>query len=981
MSKPTDLVQGTLDLLILKTLAVQPQHGWAIAQRIRQLSNDVLQVNQGSLYPALHRLEQQAWIRAEWGESENKRRAKYYSLTRAGRRQLERESASWDRLSTATSASLRSLLRLSALERELEDELRFHIDIQIQENLAAGMTPEQARAAARREFGSPALHQDECRDARGITLIENFLEDFRHAIRGLRRDPFLACAATATMALAIGATTTVFSIADSILIRPLPYPNADRIDWISEGSGPAHEEVAVAPDYYRLREQNRIFEEVGNCWPLIINWTGVEHPERLHGAYVPHSFFGVMGTAPLMGRSISPADEGPGKPPVAVLSYDFWRSRLGSDPHILGKTVALERLPHTIVGVMPQGFDFPHGTQIWVASNVDEAADREISLTRGIRILLIVARRRADVTTQQAKAEMRRLSTSVQADYQIFKATHFRTDLSIMAVPLQQHLTGALRPALLALTGAVGLVLLIACVNIANLLLARAAARQRALAVRLALGSGRARIARQMLTESLALALPGALLGVALAWIAVHVLDAAKPAILVRYPPISMDWRVLAFTFALTLITSLLFGSAPAWFASGIHIQEVLKAAGLTHTTGHGAARLRKLLLVAELAVSLILLIGAGLLARSFLHLAHTDLGFRTDHLLTFRVRPIGPFDREYTRFFVQLLDRMKSVPGAQSAALLGDIPLSDENPISNGRIRVEGRPPVPVTELPVANITQVSPEYFRTLEIPLDKGRLFDSRDATSAPIRVVVNEALVHRVFPGEDPLGRRMVFGLGLNPVTWTIIGVVANVHGSALGADPPPMIYRCTCNDGRLFGAGFAIRTAGDPKAAVRDVEAAVRSVDRDQPIFDVETMDERRDAAMAPPRFQLLLIGTFAALAVLLAVAGIYGVMSYLVNRRTREIGIRIAMGARPADVLRIVLGESTLLSLCAVVAGLAGASALTRYLKSMLYGITELDSATFAATPVLLLLVVLIVSFGPARRAARIDPVGALKDE
>lgn len=876
---------------------------------------------------------------------------------------------------------LRSLLRKDAIDGELEEELQFHIDLQVERNIAAGMTPGQARVAALRDFGGRAVHQDECHDARRTRLLEDFFEDFRYALRGLRRDPFLASAATATLALAIGATTTVFSIADSILIRPLPYPNADRIDWISEASSPAHEDIAVAPDYYRLRERNRIFEEVGNCWPVIFNWTGVEHPEQLHGAAASHSFFRVMGTAPFLGRYVSPADEGPGKPAVAVLSYDFWRNRLGSDPRIIGKTVALERLPHTVVGVMPQGFDFPHGTQIWVASDIDEAADRQISLARGIRILLIVARRRPEVTSLQAEAEMRRLSASLRADYQIFKATQFRTDLSVTTVPLQQHLTGPLRPALLVLTGAVGLVLLIACVNVANLLLARAAARQRALSVRLALGSGRGRIARQMLTESLTLALPGALIGVALAWIAVRVLDGAKPTILVRYPPISIDWRVLAFTFAMTLVTSLLFGSAPAWFASGIHIQEVLKAAGLTHTAGHGAARLRKLLLVAELAISLILLIGAGLLARSFLHLAHTDLGFRTDHLLTFQVRPIGLFERDYTRFFVQLLDQMKNIPGAQSAALLGDIPLSDDNLRGTGRVRIEGRPPVPVAELPLANITQVSPEFFHTLEIPLLSGRLFEARDATSSPIRVVVNEAFVHRIFPGEDPLGRRMVFGLGPNPDTWTIIGVVANVRTGALGADPPSMAYRCSCNGGRLFRGGFAIRTAGDPKAAVHDVEAAVRSVDRDQPIFDVETMDERRDAAMAPPRFQLILIGTFAALAVLLAVAGIYGVMSYLVSRRTREIGIRIAMGARPADIVRMVLGESTVLGFCAVVAGLGGAWALTRYIKSMLYGITELDSVTFVITPVLLALVLLAASLGPARRASRVDPISVLKDD
>ncbi len=500
-----------------------------------------------------------------------------------------------------------------------------------------------------------------------------------------------------------------------------------------------------------------------------------------------------------------------------------------------------------------------------------------ISPARGIFIVSVLARRKPDVTTRQTATDMNRLTFTIRAEYpKEFRKTGFRTDLTIAAAPLQEHLTGQVRPALLILTGTVGLVLLIACVNLANLLLARAGSRQRELAVRLALGSGRGRIIRQMLTESLVLAVPGGLAGIGLAWLSVYVLNATKPAILVRYPAISMDWHVLAFTIALTLATSLLFGVAPALSAAGIHIQEALKSAGLTHSGTRGATRLRRILVVAEIGVSLVLLIGAGLLGRSLVHLAHTELGFPADHLLTFRVNPIGlSFDRNYGPFYADVLDRLKHLPGVRSATLAADIPLSDEDFYQSGRIRVVGRPLVAFVDRPIINNTMVSPEFFRTLEIPLRSGRIFDSHDFVqpwSSEIvnyalvprePVVVNEAFVRQVFPGEDPLGRRIGFGPDQINVTWTIVGVVGNIRGAALGADPPSMIYRCTCAGSPVSRAGFMVRTAGDPEAAIRAVEQQVRAVDRDQPISDVKTMDQRRDAALAPERFQVILIGSFA----------------------------------------------------------------------------------------------------------------------
>ncbi len=831
-------------------------------------------------------------------------------------------------------------------------------------------------------------------------MIQSLWEDARYALRNLRRDPFLALAATLTLAVCIGANTTVFSVANSILIRPLPYPHSDRIDWISERSGPGQQDVVAAPDYFAVREQNRIFDDVAAFSPMRMSWTGLERPEQLDAATVSASFFRVMGTQPMLGRYLAADEEGPKAPAVAILSYAFWRNRLASDPKILGKTIALDRLPRTIVGVMPQGFDFPRGSQLWLpATQLDRAGQSfPISPNSPILIIPMLARRKPGVTPLDAATELNRLTYSIRALYpKEMRKRGFRADLVIGATPLQEHLTGPLRPVLLILTGTVALVLLIACANIANLLLARAGSRQRELAVRLALGSGRGRIIRQVLTESLVLAVPGGAAGIALAWLAVRTLDAVKPAILVRYPAISMNWRVLVFTIVLMLATSLLFGMVPALSAAGIHIQEALKSASLTHSATRGAGRLRKVLVVSELGVSLVLLIGAGLLGRSFLRLAHTELGFRTDRLLTFRIRPVDfsfgnlAFGGGYAPFYSDILNRVRHLPMVREAAMADEIPLSENELTSLGTIAVVGRPLVPLADRPRINNAQVSPGFFQTLGIQLRKGRIFEDRDFAGIPVAgqrdflqreaVVVNEAFVRRIFPNEDPIGRQLGFGPDGFHSTWTIVGVVSDVRGAALGTEPPSMIYRCTCAGVPVYLTGFLVRTAGPPELAIRAIEQQVRELDRDQPIYDVKTMDERRDAALAPERFQLILIGSFALIAIVLAAAGVYGTMSYLVARRTREIGIRMAMGARQADVLRMVLGETALLVVLAIAAGLGGAWAVTRYIRSMLYGVSEVDPTTFVLTSILLAVIVVIASVGPARRAVCVDPMTALRDE
>jgi len=818
-------------------------------------------------------------------------------------------------------------------------------------------------------------------------MLDHILHDLLYAFRGLRRDPLLAQAAALTLAISIGANTTVFSLVNSILLRPLPYPASDRIYWVGERLGRDQAEIGLGSDYYSLREQNRMFQDVAAFFDRVtLNWSGPEKPEQVQAAQTTASFFGVMGTQPMLGRYLAAGEEGRNAPAVAVLSYPFWRNHLGGDPRAVGKTILLDGLPHTVIGIMPQGFDYPQGTQLWRPLRMDESSQRPRAVTRPVMLVGMIARVKPGVKPAQLDAEMVRLTGAIRAEYpKEFESAGFLGGMQILATPLQRRLAGNLRPALLVLTGAVALVLLIACANLANLLLARAASRQREIAVRMALGAARGRVVRQMLTESLALALPGGLAGIAIAFLSVKALNTWKPLVLDRYPAIAIDLRTLAFTFVLTLATGLVFGMAPALGSARVRIQESLKAAGLAQSGSRGATRLRQLLVVVELGVSLILLIGAGLLARSFVKLARTDLGFEADTLLTMRVNLTGSrytTSASQTAYHDAIMERASQLPMVRLGAVSTDMPLGADRPYSSIAFQVAGRPPLPIAQRPSSDLTLASRDFFPTIGIPLRDGRLFDSRDSTRSPEVIVVNEAFVRRVFPGENPVGRGILSNRpGSTPET--IIGVVGDTRGRELGAAPPPLVYQCICQSTSpyLSRMGLFFRTSGDPRAAIRAIEEQIYSVDRGQPVSDVKTMNERLSDSLAPQRFNLVLIGTFAAIALILAALGVYGVMSYLVNRRTREVGIRIALGARPEQVMRHVVGESLALALAAVLAGMAGAWGLTRYLHSMLYGVTALDGPTFAATPVLLAAIALAASFVPARRAARINPVEALREE
>ncbi|PYT26878.1 MAG: hypothetical protein DMG57_20000 [Acidobacteria bacterium] len=868
---------------------------------------------------------------------------------------------------------------------DLAEEVAAHIEEKAADLVDAGMPEQEARYKAAREFGNAMLIAETSREVWRWTWLDRLGQDVRYAIRGLRRDPMLALAAALTLAICIGANTTVFSIVNSILLRPLPYPGSERIYWVSQRMGQGRE-AGLGPDYYSLREENRVFEDVAAHDDLTMNWTGVERPEQLDATHVTPSFFRVMGTQPMLGRTFVPQEQGVKAPAVAVLSYPFWHTRLGGNPNVVGTTIILDRKPTTILGVMPQGFDFPHGTRIWIPLDMDKASQTPRALTTAIRLISMIARRKAQVSEAQLTSEMARLTRSIHDKYpNEFEAGGFLTGMKIYAVPLQRWITGDVRPALIVLSGAVGLVLLIACVNLANLLLARAGARTRELAVRMALGAGRARIVKQVLVESLALALPGGLAGMAVALAAVKLLNVWQPLVLQDYPPVTLDFTTLEFTFALTMLTGVVFGMAPAFAAAGVNIQDALKSASHTQSAGRRAARMRQLLVVAELGASLVLMIGAGLLARTFVKLATIDLGFPPENLLTLRVNLTGSTyfatADSQMRFYDEVLERLKRLPMVRQASVAVEIPLEGGSVSHELHVQVAGRPPVPALAGPAVHISVVSRDFFRTLGIPLRRGRVFDLQETMRSPGSIVVNEAFARAIFPGESPLGRRVLSQDASEQ--WTITGVVGNIRAGDLGSEPEPLIYRCNCQEREplFMPNSFLIRTAGDPHSVIRTVEAQVRALDHDLLAFDVKTMDERLGESLERQRFHLALIGTFAVIALVLSALGVYGVLSYLVTRRTREIGIRIAMGARPPEVQRLVMRESLVLTALAVVAGLSGAWALTRYLESMLYGVTALDGATFAVMPVVLLALAIASSVLPALRASRIDPMAALREE
>jgi putative ABC transport system permease protein len=801
--------------------------------------------------------------------------------------------------------------------------------------------------------------------------MQTIWQDIRYGLRMMAKRPGFTVVAVFTLALGIGANSAIFSVVNGVLLRPMPLEDPDRLIKIWETFLPGGQGTASAPNLKDWREQNTVFNGITAYQFSSLNLRGQESPERLSGATVSPNFFDVVGVRPQLGRAFQTGEDEAGRNRVALLSHRLWQRAFGGDAGVVGKEVPLNGENYTVIGVMPPDFRFPSRlTEIWVPLVIPP----DLVDSRDNHWMFTLARLKPDVSFEQAREQMTHIAKRLEQQYPDSQAGR-----SVFLIPLQEETVQNVRPALRALMFAVGFVLLIACANVANLLLARATSRRREIAVRTALGAGRLRLVRQLLTESLLLALAGGALGLVMAKWGVEALLVLAENFLPRANEVGLDWRVAAFTAALSLMTGLFFGLIPALQSSRVELQSALKEGA-----GAGAQTnlLRGALVVVEVAATLVLLIGAGLLIKSFIRLYETDLGFKAENVLTMSLAlPKAKYpDAQAAAIFHQtLLERVRSLPGARSAGVINYLPLQQSG--FNGDIAIEGQGPYEPGRAPWAEFRAISPDYFRAMSIPLIGGRFFTAQDQrNSAPV-VIVNQTLAHRYLPGQDPIGKR-IRAIGND---WrNVVGIVGDVRQSGVTQAAraevfvpiPQAIWTPLTQTMSL-----AVRSDAEPEALVSAVRNAVSEIDPAQPVFNVKTMEAVVADSVSDRRLNMLLLGIFAAVALTLAMIGIYSVMSYTVSQHTREIGVRMALGARPMDVLKLVVGQGMGLTLVGVALGVAGAFGLTRLMATLLYGVTATDPLTFVIVSALLGAVALLACCVPARRATKVDPMIALRCE
>ena len=804
------------------------------------------------------------------------------------------------------------------------------------------------------------------------------MNDLRFALRQLRKSPGFTLIAVITLALCIGANTAIFSVVNAVLLRPLPYPHSEQLVRVF-GSQP---QLALAPsspaNFLEWKEENQVFERIGTYVGQGFNLLGGDKPERVIGARVSADLLPLLGVQPALGRLFTNDEDQEGRGQVVIVSHDFWRSRFGGGPNIVRQTITLNDRPYTVIGVMPPGFAFPSTrTQVWVPIAFN-AAERK---TRDTNFIDVIARLKPGVSIEQARANMNAVARSQTERY-----PKTNTGVGVKVVSLQEHIVGNVRPMLVVLLGAVAFVLLIACANVANLLLARAAARQREMAIRGALGASRSRVVRLLLTESVLLAVVGGAFGLLLAFWSLGLLVSLKPANLPRLAEIGVDRTVFLFTLAVSVVTGLLFGVAPALQVSKMDLNEGLKESSLGGTDSPRRHRLRALLVVSEVALSLVLLVGAGLMIRSFSRLLAVDPGFKADHVLTaFVSLPVSKYPKreEQTAFFDRLLERLRNVPGVSAAGLVTDIPLYGG---SSTGFDVDGRPEALPGQRPMTDYRLINADYFAAMGMKLVKGRAFSRYDTEAAPGVVIINETMATRFFAGEDPIGRRL--DLSGDPKDLRdIVGVVGDVRNYGVDEEVKPEVYVPFLQSAPDYLSGvvsavtIVVRSAIEPTALAAALREQVQALDKDQPVSELRTMEWYLADSMAQRRFNMLLLGAFAGVALVLAAVGIYGVIAYTVTQRTHEMGIRIALGAKGGDILRLVFGNAMATTLTGIALGLSAAFALTRLLRSLLYQVSPTDPVVFAAIPLLLLSVAVIATYLPARRATLVDPIEALRAE
>jgi predicted permease len=870
-----------------------------------------------------------------------------------------------------------------SVERDVDEEIRFHIDTRVDELVRAGMGSAAAEAQALREFGDVARSRQELtaidhrlavRRSRG-EWWSDVLQDAAYALRTLRRQPAFAAVILLTLALGIGANTAIFSIADAALLRPLPYDDPEGLVhlWQTYGAGQVARSEASYPDFVDWRAQTRAFAGLEGYDPTNVTVVGGEGATMMDGGRVTSGFFDLLGVRPMLGRAFVADEDRPGGARVVVLSYEYWLRHLGGDPQAVGRAISVNGQPHTVVGVLPRGFHFsPIGpADLWLP--LDASAEQRAE--RFNHWVNVVARLGDGVSIEAAQADLASVMSRLVREYPETNAGR-----GVLVFPLRDEMVGDVRPVLLALLGAVGLVLLIACANVASLLLSRAMARGREMAVRSALGAGRSRLVRQLVTESLVLAVAGGALGVWVARLGVRVVLAAFPSNVLDdmtyLRDVSVDGRMLAFTALVALVTGIAFGLAPALHAARPNTSDLLRHGNRATTMGR--PRLRDVLVTTEIALTVVLLVGTGLLARSIVELLRIDPGFDAEQVLVLRVALSGPaYDSALAqqRFFEQLMERARSQPGVREVGAASHVPLSGGGA---NTFRVEGQPEPDPARRPEATLRGVAGDYFTAMRIPLIEGRVLSARDDERSPYAIVIDETLARRHFPVRSPVGERLRF-YAFPDSSWEVVGVVGDVRSVHLDVHTPTIYTsHLQAAENRM---SVAVRTIGDPAALAGAVRREVRALDPSLPVYGVSTMEQQitNAPAISARRYPLVLIGAFAAAALVLAVVGIYGVIAFGVTQRTRELGIRIALGARSADIIRLVLQHGALLALTGISLGTVVALALSRSLSSVLYRVPTTDPITYLAVAMLLAAVTVAATLIPARRATRVDPADVLR--
>jgi predicted permease len=868
--------------------------------------------------------------------------------------------------------------RRGLAEKRLDTELRFHLDQRIADLAAGGMAPEEARRQARLEFGTLDQVKEECRDVGASHVIETVIQDIRYGVRQLRRNPGFTAVAVITLALGIGANTAIFSAVDAILLQPLPFPNSDRLIGIENGAYPKGA-------YAAMREQVRTMAAATYSDGHQFNLTGRGEPVRLDGALVSANFFTVLGVEPELGRTFTPGQDMAGQDGYVVLSHTLWQQRFKGSSSIIGRVIDLEGVPRQVVGVMPADFRFPSpSTAVWIPLGIDPSKQTDYW---GGDYMPVVGRLKPGVTLAQATAEIRLFQARLRPMFP-WPMPKTTWNVGLAAVPLGRMLVGDLSSRLLILLGAVLLVLLIASVNVTNLTLARASVREREMALRAALGASRSRIARQLITESVLMSCTGGALGVALAAGTLPLVKSLFPPATPGIEVIGVDWRVLLFTAALAVSSGMLAGVAPALQGARLALTEALKAGGRS-VASTANRQLRKVLVAGEIALAVLLVSGAALLIRSLWRLAHVNPGFRSEELLTARITPNESLCRDAARcveFYRQLTSDVGALPGVRGSAVINTLPLDGR--VNKRSVVLEGKTDSS-QDLPLVWEDIISPGYFRVMDIPILQGRAFTFGDAAAAPPVAILSAATAKRFWPGESPIGRH--FRLARTTDWYTVVGVVPDVRAYTL-EQPIPNWMKGTIyipygpkatqeTQGMPAGMTLTVRSPGDPSGISASIRKIVRGLNAETPVSEVHTMTALIAESTSSTRSITSLFGSFAALALALGAIGIYGVISFFVSQRTREFGIRLALGAQRRDLLCIVLREGLTLALSGITVGLLAALALTRLLGGLLYGVRPTDPLTLGGVAGLFVIVALMACYIPARRATKVDPIVALRYE